>query len=56
MITRSISLLIVVGDYETLYNDPNWKIFIDYVCNNNGLIGAGGKKLHARIGPPEIES
>lgn len=48
-----ISLLIVVGDHHTLHsNDRNWKYFIDYMCNNDGLIGANGKKLYARIGAP----
>jgi len=38
-ITRAQALLIVIGNPHILYNDPNWKEFIDYCKNNGGYIG-----------------
>ncbi|XP_055326157.1 putative helicase mov-10-B.1, partial [Sitodiplosis mosellana] len=49
ILTRAISLLIIVGNHETLQEDENWKAFIDYVHSNEGLINSSGKALHPRI-------
>lgn len=51
MITRAISLLIIIGDHQTLTNDRNWKEVIDYVQKNHALI-QGGKHLHPRVRAP----
>lgn len=48
MITRSKSLLVIVGNYDTLIADENWKQLIDY-CEDNGAIVRKGRKLHDRI-------
>lgn len=52
MITRAISLLIIVGDQDALYSDANWKVLIDYCIKNDCLVRAG-RKLHRRITAPE---
>ncbi|KAL3851912.1 hypothetical protein ACJMK2_015607 [Sinanodonta woodiana] len=38
-ITRAKALLVVVGNPDTLSQDPNWKKFIEYCHRNNSLIG-----------------
>lgn len=52
MITRAISLLIIVGDHESLQSDPNWAELITY-CNENGALKREGKVLHRRIKAPK---
>lgn len=52
MVTRAISLLIVVGDHEALENDHNWAEFIAH-CNNNGALTRNNQILHSRIKAPE---
>lgn len=51
MITRAISLLIIIGNRDTLEQDSNWKTVIDYVQKNQALV-RGGRKLHPRIEAP----
>lgn len=48
MITRAKSLLIIVGDSQTLSSDKNWKELIDYIEKERALIRKG-KPLHPRI-------
>lgn len=51
MITRAISLLIIIGDHKTLNIDPNWQKLIER-CNSNGALMQGDKVLHPRIKVP----
>lgn len=48
MVTRAISLLIVVGDHTTLQSDPNWAKMIKY-CNENLALQRENRILHRRI-------
>lgn len=48
MITRAKSLLIVVGDHNTLCADGNWDKFYKY-CAENGAALRNGRKMHKRI-------
>lgn len=52
MLTRAISLLIVVGHHESLETDPNWAQLIDY-CIKNGALMREDKIIHPRIKAPE---
>lgn len=38
-LTRSKSLLIVVGDAVMLSKDVNWRQFVNYCVDNKALIG-----------------
>ncbi|CZR58892.1 uncharacterized protein PAC_08784 [Phialocephala subalpina] len=58
-LTRAKFGLLVIGRKETLFQDPNWKAFLDF-CNRNGLVA--GKNyfdgpLHERdnIEPTRLE-
>lgn len=51
MLTRAISLLIVVGNHEALDRDSNWEELIDH-CNRNRALIRDGKILHQRIKAP----
>jgi hypothetical protein len=35
-ITRAQALLILIGNPDTLKNDPNWYDLLRYICNNGG--------------------
>lgn len=48
MITRAKALLIIVGNHDALSTDGNWKMLINYISKNGGLLKKG-KKLHARV-------
>lgn len=48
MITRAKSLLIIIGDHNTLCEDQNWKHFFEY-CSSNEAVLRNGKKMHKRI-------
>lgn len=37
MITRAVSLLVIIGDTETLRSNPKWKEFIQY-CEEQGAL------------------
>lgn len=52
MVTRAISLLIVVGNHEALECDDNWAELILH-CNRNGALIRESKILHQRIKAPE---
>ncbi|KAK3103257.1 hypothetical protein FSP39_017883 [Pinctada imbricata] len=39
-LTRAKALLIVVGNPDTLSQDPHWKGFIDFCCQNKAYVGA----------------
>lgn len=52
MVTRAISLLIIVGNHETLECDRNWAMLIKH-CNEHGALIRENKKLHPRIKAPE---
>lgn len=52
MITRAISLLIIVGNHESLESDHNWAALIEH-CNKNGALVRGNKVLYPRIKAPE---
>lgn len=52
MVTRAVSLLIVIGDHEALEQDHNWAEFIDQ-CNAKGALLRDNKTLHPRIRPPK---
>lgn len=52
MVTRAISLLIVVGDHEALEANPNWATLISY-CNENRALKRGERILHGRITAPK---
>lgn len=45
ILTRAISLFIIIGDASTLSEDENWLKFIEYCNDNDGIT----KKLHKRI-------
>lgn len=51
MITRAISLLIIIGNRDTLEQDPNRKTVIDYIQKNQAVV-QGGRKLYPRIEAP----
>lgn len=38
MLTRAISLLIIVGNHEALQMDPNWAELINFCNENKALI------------------
>lgn len=53
MITRPMSLLIIVGDEKTLNTDKknNWQILVQY-CRQNGAMLKEGRLLHPPIEAP----
>jgi len=58
-LTRAKFGLIVIGKREILFQDPNWKAFLDF-CNRNGLVAGGNEcdgPLHDRdnIEPTRLE-
>lgn len=52
MVTRAISLLIIVGDHEALSTNEYWQKLIEN-CILKGAIKRGDKKLHPRISAPQ---
>lgn len=48
MVTRSKSLLIIVGKADILKQDENWQKMIQY-CEENGAVASYGRKLKDRI-------
>lgn len=48
MMTRSQSLLVIIGDHESLYSNAFWRRQIDH-CQDLGSLMRGGRKLHPRV-------
>lgn len=55
MVTRAISLLIIVGNIEALQTDENWATLIKHITENGALIW-GGQVLHPRIKAPDCST
>lgn len=52
MLTRAKSIEIVVGNPQTLKQDPVWCEFVDYCVSNGGLIS--GKSKHTEEADEKI--
>lgn len=48
MVTRAKCLLIVIADRDTLIQDINWKVLIDF-CEQNKAIVTRQRKLNPRV-------
>lgn len=51
MITRAISLLIIIGDYDTLKLDPSWQTIIEK-CSLKKSMKHGDNIMFPRIKAP----
>lgn len=48
MLTRAISLLVLICDHETLASDTNWNKLISLAFEKKA-VNLNGKKIHPRI-------